>query len=99
MVVAKLSHQQVIGALRSTGSNDPAVLFAKKEELLAETKRLKLLGIVPIGIGVIMTISLIGAIVGIPMIIFGFLVRKSLKHNLDVSEAAFAEYLRNTAAA
>ena len=95
MILAKLSHQQVIGSLRSTGSTDPDVLFAKKEELLSETKRLKLLGIVPIVIGTIMTVSIIGAIVGIPMLLVGFSVRKAIAHNNAVTEAALAEYLQS----
>jgi len=95
MILAKLSHQQVIGSLRSTGSTDPDVLFAKKEELLSETKRLKLLGVVPIVIGTIMTVSIIGAIVGIPMLLVGFSVRKAIAHNNAVTEAALAEYLRS----
>jgi hypothetical protein len=95
MILAKLSHQQVIGSLRATGSTDPDVLFAKKEELLSETKRLKLLGIVPIVIGTIMTISIIGAIVGIPMLVVGFSVRKAIAHNNAVTDAALSEYLKS----
>lgn len=98
MVISKLSHQQVIGSLRSTSSNNPDVLFAKKEELLQDTKRFKMLGIVPIGLGVILSITLIGAIVGIPMIIFGILVRKSYQHNIRVTDAAFQEYLQSVGA-
>ena len=95
MILAKLSHQQVIGALRSTGSTDPDVLFAKKEELLSETKRLKLLGVAPLIAGTILTVSIIGAIVGIPMLIVGFSVRKAYKHNIAVTDAALAEYLKS----
>jgi hypothetical protein len=98
MILAKLNHQQVIGSLRSTGSTDPDVLFAKKEELLGETKRLKLLGVVPIVIGTIMTISIIGAIVGIPMLLVGFSVRKASKHNYAVTDAALAEYMQSVQA-
>jgi len=94
MILAKLSHQQVIGTLRSTSSTDPDVLFAKKEELLVETKRLKMLGVIPLIAGTILTISLIGAIVGIPMLIVGFSVRKAYKHNIEVTDAALAEYLQ-----
>jgi hypothetical protein len=95
MVFAKLSHQQVIGSLRATGSTDPAVLFARKEELLSETKRFKLLGIVPIVIGAILTVTIIGAIVGVPMIVFGILVRKSYANNLKVADEALAQHLHS----
>ena len=99
MIIPKLSHPQVIGSLRSTGSTDPDVLFAKKEELLSETKRLKLLGTVPIVIGAIMTVSIIGAIVGVPMLVVGILVRKTIAHNNSVTDAALAEYLQTVRAA
>jgi hypothetical protein len=95
MILPKLSHQQVIGALRATGSTDPDVLFAKKEDLLSETKRLRLLGIVPLVVGTIMTVTVIGAIVGIPMLVVGFSVRKSIKHNIAVTDAALAEYMQS----
>jgi hypothetical protein len=95
VILARLSHQQVIGTLRSIGSTDPDVLFAKKEELLGETKRLKLLGVVPLIIGTILTATLVGAIVGIPMLVVGFSVRKAYKHNLAVTDAALAEYLQS----
>jgi len=34
MVVPRIEKQQVIGSLKATGSTDPDVLFAKKEEML-----------------------------------------------------------------
>ncbi len=95
MVIPKLTHQQVIGSLRSTNSTDRDVLFARKEDMLAETYRMKLLTIVPLIIGGILTLSIFGAIVGIPMIIFGYLVRKTYKSNIAVAESAFAEYLQS----
>ena len=98
MILAKLTHQQVIGSLRATGSTDPDVLFARKEELLEETKRLRLLGVVPLIVGTILTISIIGAIVGIPMLLVGFSVRKAYKHNIAVTDEALAEYMRTVRA-
>jgi Family of unknown function (DUF5362) len=99
MILAKLTHQQVIGTLRATNSTDPDILFAKKEELLSETKRLRLLGVVPLIVGTVLTISLIGAIVGVPMLLVGFSVRKAYKHNIAVTDAALAEYLQSVPSA
>lgn len=98
MIITKLDKQQVIGNLRATGSTDRDVLYAKKEEILAETRRLKLLGIVPIVVGILMTVTVIGAIVGIPMIVVGVLVRKSYNHNLAITDEALSEYLQKLAA-
>ncbi|MDE1175707.1 MAG: DUF5362 family protein [Edaphobacter sp.] len=75
------------------------MLFTKKEELLSETKRYKLLGIAPLIIGGLMSITIVGAIVGIPMIIFGVLVKKSYNYNIRVSDETFADYLSSIGAA
>jgi hypothetical protein len=99
MVIPKLSHQQVIGTLRSTGSSDPDVLFARKEEMLTETRRMKLLTIAPLIIGGILTVSIIGAIAGIPAIIFGILVRKTYNQNIATAEGALSEYMHSLRAA
>jgi hypothetical protein len=93
MAIAKIEHQQVIGALKATGSSDPDVLFARKEELLAETRRVKMLGTVPLVIGGILTVTIVGAIVGIPMILFGVMMRKRIHKNMETADAAYAEYL------
>jgi len=94
MVIPKLTHQQIVGSLRATGSTDPDVLFAKKEELLAETRRMKLLTIVPLILGGILTVSIIGAIVGVPAILFGIAVRKTYNHNINTADAALSEYMQ-----
>lgn len=92
MPVAKLEKQQVIGALKATGSSDPDVLYARKEELLVGSKSMKLLGIAPIIVGVAMSLTIIGAVVGIPAIRFGFFVRKRIRTNIQTAESALAEY-------
>lgn len=92
MIVAKIDRQQVIGALKATGSSDPDVLYARKEEMLAPSKSMKLLGTAPIIMGVIMTLTIIGSVVGIPAICFGYFVRKRIRTNIQMAEAAFAEY-------
>lgn len=93
MPVAKIEKQQVLGALKATGSSDPDVLFARKEELLAESKKMRLLGIVPIVVGVAVSLTIIGAIAGIPAILFGLWVRKRIKTNVETADAAYAAYL------
>lgn len=93
MPVAKLDKQQVVGALKATHSNDPDVLFARKEELLAETRRMKLLGIAPIIMGIVMTLTIIGAFVGIPVMIFGFWVRGRIKGNIKVADETYSEFV------
>lgn len=98
MVIPKLSHQQVIGSLRATGSTNADVLFARKEELLTETRRMKLLTIAPLIVGGILTLSLVGAIVGVPAMIFGYLVRKTYNSNIAIADSALAEYMQSIGA-
>lgn len=95
MPIPKLEKQQVTGALKATRSNDPDVLFAKKEELLFETRRLKLLGIMPIIVGGAMSLTIIGAFVGIPIMIFGFWMRSRIKRNTANADEALAEYINS----
>lgn len=95
MILAKLTPQQITGSLRSTGSTDRDVLFAKKEELLQETRRMKPLTIIPLVVGTILSITIVGAIVGVPMILFGMSVKKSYEHNIRVSDETLAEYMRS----
>lgn len=92
MVVAKLDRQQVFGALRATGSSDPDILYARKEELLAESRRMKLLGIAPIVVGVAMSLTIVGAVIGIPIIWFGYSVGKTIRTNISTADEALSEY-------
>ena len=92
MAIAKLERQQVIGALKATGSSDPDVLYARKEELLAPSRSLKLLGIAPIIVGIAMSLTIIGAVVGIPAILFGLFIRKRIRANIGTAESAPSEY-------
>lgn len=92
MPIAKIEKQQAIGALKATGSSDPDVLFARKEELLTDTRKLRLLGVFPIIVGVVATLTVVGAVVGIPAILFGLWVRRRIRHNVTTVDAAYAEY-------
>jgi hypothetical protein len=99
MLIPKLDRQQVFGALKATGSSDPDVLYARKEELLGDTHRLKILGIWPLFLGTVMTLTIIGAVVGIPFMIFGWIMRKRVKNNIQVAESTYSDYLTQLAGA
>lgn len=99
MPVAKLHESQVLGALKATRSNDRDVLFACKEELLQDTNRMRPLGIVPIFVGILMTLTIVGAIVGLPMLAFGIWVQLRIGHNRRTAETALRQHLQSLAAA
>ncbi len=98
MVVPKLDRQIVTGALRATGSSDADVLYAKKEELLVESRRMRFLGPFAYIVGGSMCLTIIGAVVGIPVILFGRAVSKTVKNNIAIADAALAEYLQSVGA-
>jgi Family of unknown function (DUF5362) len=87
------SKPQVIGALKATGSTDPDVLFAAKQDLLDQYKPLKTMSWILIICGVLICLTLIGAIIGVPMILLGWWLRRKCNRNIATVEAGFAEYL------
>jgi hypothetical protein len=95
----KMDRQSVIGALKATGSRDPDILYSQKTELLSLAKQLKLLGIICMVGGAFFTITVILAIAGIPLAIFGWWCWSFGKKNIAAVEAGYAEYLASSAAA
>ncbi len=93
MVVPKIEKQQVIGALKATGSTDPDILFAKKEEMLVETKKVTILPVFAYVVGTAMSLTIVGAVIGIPVIFFGRAVSKTIKGNLETADAGLNEFL------
>ena len=87
-----VTSQQVIGALKATGSTDPDVLAAAKDELASTYKPLKWFGIWGIVTGTLATLLIITAIIGVPVLLFGIWALRRSKKNMRVLDAAFAEY-------
>ena len=89
----RLDKQSVIGTLKSSGSRDPDVLHAQKQQLIAPARHLKLLGYICLAAGAFFTVTVVLAIVGIPSMIFGWWVQRFGKRNIQTVEAAYAEFL------
>lgn len=98
MPIAKIDKQQATGALKATGSSDPDILYARKEELLSETRKMKLLGSAPIVVGALVSLTIVGAVVGIPAMIFGFSMRGRMRRNIAAVDEAYTDYVSATAA-
>ncbi len=96
---SRVTRQQILGELKSTGSADADVLFAAKEALIAPVKPLKIMGIWAYITGGLMTVLILTAFLGIPLIIFGWWVRSRAKQNIETIEATYAEYLASVGAA
>jgi hypothetical protein len=66
-----LTREQVMGALKSTGSKDPDVLLAAKEEFASNYRPIKWFGIWGMVCGVLMTMLIVLAPLGIPLFFLG----------------------------
>jgi len=87
------SRPQVIGALKASNSTDPDVLLHVKEDLLDQYRPLKMMSLVPIVCGGLISLTVIGAIIGIPLILLGIFLRRKCKRNMATVESAYDEYL------
>jgi archaellum biogenesis protein FlaJ (TadC family) len=94
----RLTPQEVMGTLKSTGSRDPDVLFAAKVTMLETVKPLKIMGIWAYVTGGLCCLLILLAFIGIPLLIFGWWVRKRAKENIETIESTFAEYVRSIGA-
>lgn len=90
---SRIEPQTVIGALKAARSQDPDVLFSKKEELLAEPRKAKLITLVPIIAGILMTLTILGAVIGIPLLIIGIWLRMRVGKNIRTIEETYREFI------
>jgi hypothetical protein len=72
---------------------DPDVLLHVKEDLLEQYRPLKIMSWVPIICGALISLTVIGAIIGIPLIILGVFLRGKCKRNMATVESAYEEHL------
>jgi hypothetical protein len=69
------------------------VLHSQKNELLSLPKQLKLLGILCVIGGAFFTLTVVLAIAGIPLAIFGWWCWSFGKKNIAAIESGYAEYV------
>jgi len=93
-----LDRQTVIGALKASGSKDPDVLYTTKKKLIEQTRGLRMWSWIPIICGVLLSLTIIGAFLGIPMIIIGVWLRMKTGKNLRMVDEAYNEYLNSVGA-
>lgn len=85
--------QEVTGALKATGSTDPDILAAAKDQIAAPYRPLKWFGIWGIVTGTLCCLLVILAFIGVPIIIFGIWALRRSKKNRETIEKAYAEYV------
>ena len=84
--------QEVVLALKSTGASDEDVLYAAKSEFAEPFRYQKLWGVCLVAFGVALSLTLIGALVGIPIAVGGLWMWRKGARNLAVVDTAFTQY-------
>ncbi|HLV26586.1 MAG TPA: hypothetical protein VKZ41_09750 [Gemmatimonadales bacterium] len=91
--------QQLVGALKATGSSDPDVLFAAKEATMKVQRQLKLVATGFMLFGAVLTITLLGAPVGLPLLIGAYWLRRKVARNLADADATYGSYVAHARSA
>jgi hypothetical protein len=94
----KLDKPQVIGYLKSAGTRDPDVLHTQKKHLVSLAKFPKGVGTYLMVLGVLCTVLILTAFIGIPLFFFGWWMRRRGVKNLKVVESGWAEFVGATPA-
>jgi pheromone shutdown protein TraB len=82
-----------VGVLKATGSTDPDVLYAAKEEYGSTFATQRFQGLGFLITGVLASLTIIMAIIGVPVAIFGWWFWQKGKRNVALVEAAYSQYL------
>ncbi len=92
--LVKVTRQEVLGHLKAAGSMDPDVLHAQKATLMQAVKFPKMVGNYVILLGALLTITILGAFLGIPALVAGWFIRRRGVRNIHTVETTFEEFLR-----
>jgi hypothetical protein len=93
-----VSPTAVIGALKATGSTDRDVLFAAKEEFAARYRPMRWFGIWGLVTGGLMTVLVLTAFLGIPLMVLGWWWLRRARRNITTIETTYATYTGDVAA-
>ena len=89
----KLDRQQVLGYYKAAGTRDHDVLHGHHAHLMSLGRFPKASGIYVMVIGALMTITILGAFIGIPMLVLGWWMWRRGAGNLRTIESGYAEFL------
>jgi hypothetical protein len=84
--------QEVVLALKSTGASDEDVLYAAKSEFAEPFRYQKIWGVCLVAFGVALSLTLIGALLGIPIAAVGLWIWRKGTRNLTVVDTAYSQY-------
>ncbi|MBP6796727.1 MAG: hypothetical protein KA124_01395 [Luteimonas sp.] len=83
----------VTGYLKLAGTPDPDVLAARKHELVQKQQPMKLISLWFVIVGAILTITIIFAIVGVPLLCIAGWVHARARKNVRTIEAAYQDFV------
>jgi hypothetical protein len=95
----KLDKSEVIGYLKSAGSRDPDILHTAKTRLLTAARFPKGVGLYVMIMGGLCTLMILLAPIGIPLLVFGWWLRRRGARNVEMVELGFREFSANASAA
>lgn len=94
----KLDRQMVVGELKSAGSRDPDVLHNERGKIEVIAAFPKHAGTYVMVMGGLLTITILGAFIGIPLLALGWWMRKRGKQNMAEVEAGWSAFMGGTPA-
>ena len=95
---ADTSALDVIHRLKATGSTDPDVLYAAKQELAVPFDRHRIVCLWLIVAGTLVCLTILLAPIGVPTVLFGVRHRRRTQRNLATIESAHAAYVAGLSA-
>ncbi|MDH7453416.1 hypothetical protein QF205_10095 [Luteimonas composti] len=94
-----LTPEYASGYITQAGTANPVVLEARRQELLQRQQPAKIGSLAFLAIGGLLTITIIGAILGIPMLAIAGWVHWKVRGNLKVIDDAYQALVSPPAAA
>lgn len=88
-----VTHDYVVGQLKLLGSQDRQVLESCRQQLVQQQQPMKLGSLGFLILGGVLTITIIGALVGVPMLVIAGWVQWKARANIATIDAASQAYL------
>lgn len=93
-----MDRQSVLGQLKSTGSKDEDVLYAARSSLMSRAKFSRGAGTYVMILGGLLSLTIIGAFLGIPLLGIGWWMRRRGARNVQAVEVTYEEYIKGLGA-
>lgn len=88
----RLDRSQVLGYLKAANSRDPDVLHAHKASLVSLGRFPKVVGIYLMVLGGLLTVTILGAFLGVPLLVLGGWTWRRGVQNGRTIDSGYAEF-------